>query len=82
MRPITSPTLEPHYSVQALAELLGLSDTTTRRLFEHEPGVLRIGEPSRRLGRTLKRRYFTLRIPESAVRRVQQRLASKQEPNR
>ena len=67
--------LEKHYTPQEVAELWGLSDSAVRRLFQDEPGVLRVGEPSRRLGRLLKRRYFTLRIPESVVIRVHQRLS-------
>jgi len=57
--------LEKHYSPQEVAELWALSDSAIRRLFQDEPGVLKVGEPSQRLGRKLKRRYFTLRIPET-----------------
>jgi hypothetical protein len=69
--------IEQHYSVQEIAARLHLSDTAVRRLFENELGVLKIGEPSRRLARKLCRRYYTLRIPESVIRRVQQKLTSK-----
>jgi hypothetical protein len=65
---------EQHYTPQALAELWGLSATKVRRLFENENNVLRIGEPSRRAGRTLTRSYYTMRIPASTAERVYKRL--------
>ena len=70
-------TLEKHFSAKELGEAWGLSDTKVRRLFQHEPGVLLIGEPSQRLGRKLKRRYYTMRIPESVAVRVHERLRRK-----
>ena len=63
-----------HYSVKEVANILCLSDTKVRRMFEREPGVLRIGQPSLRLGRKLKRRYFILRIPAFVFNRVYQTL--------
>ncbi len=66
--------LEKHFTPAELAELWGLSSQKIRQLFEREPGVLRIGEPSRRVGRTLKRAYHTIRIPETVAIRVHQRL--------
>jgi hypothetical protein len=65
---------EQHYTPQQLAKNLSLSDTMIRRMFENEPGVIRVGQPSRRLGSKLKRRYYTLRIPKSAAERVYARL--------
>ena len=64
--------LERHFSVQQLAELWNLSADAVRSLFENEPGVLTIGD--RKSGR--KRRYVTLRIPESVAARVHRRLSS------
>jgi hypothetical protein len=72
-----SLAFEPHYSPQFLAEQWGFSTTTIQRMFENEPGVLRIGEPSRRVGRVLKRSYYTLRIPHSVAERVHQRHLSR-----
>jgi hypothetical protein len=69
--------LEKHFHPEELAESWGLHASTIRRMFEKEPGVLLIGEPSRRVGRALRRSYFTMRIPESVVDRVQQRLAER-----
>jgi hypothetical protein len=55
--------IEKHYTPAQIAGALNISDTKARRLFQNKPGVLKIGEPSRRLGRKLKRRYYILRIP-------------------
>jgi MarR-like DNA-binding transcriptional regulator SgrR of sgrS sRNA len=61
---------EKHYSVLELAELWNLSENTIRRIFENEPGVLKWGSKEGRF----KRRYTTLRIPETVVLRVHRRL--------
>jgi hypothetical protein len=66
---------EPHFRVKQIAKMWGLSMAKVRRIFENEPSVIRVGEPSRRLGRKLKRRYFSLRIPQSVVERVHARLS-------
>jgi hypothetical protein len=70
------PTLESaaerHYSVQELAVRWNLSSDTVRKLFENEPGVLVIGNEERKYSR---RRYITLRIPESVAARVHRRLS-------
>lgn len=64
---------ERHYAVIELAELWNLSPDRVRKLFANEPGVLTIGDRySRR-----KRRYLTLRIPESVAERVHARLSSR-----
>lgn len=52
-----------------LAAARKLSDTKVRRMFQKEGGVLRIGEPSRRVGRKLTRRLYTMRVPETVARR-------------
>ncbi len=61
---------EKHYAISELAELWNLSENTIRRIFENEPGVLKWGT---REGR-FKRRYTTLRIPETVVLRVHRQL--------
>lgn len=68
----SSPATEKHYSVSELAALWNLSADTIRRLFEPEPGVLVIGNEA---GKYSRRRYITLRIPESVARRVHRRLS-------
>jgi hypothetical protein len=67
---LPASSLEPHYSVQVLAELWRLDESTIRRIFETAPGVLRLGNDKRRGG---KRDYFTLRIPASVAEREYQR---------
>lgn len=64
---------ERHFTVKDIAHVLNLSPLAVRRLFINEPGVLVIGrrEVTRR-----KRVYRTLRIPESVVSRVMDRLSN------
>jgi hypothetical protein len=64
---------ERHYAVAEIAEMWNLSADKVRELFENEPGVLVIGERSPRH----KRRYVTLRIPQTVLERVHCRLSSK-----
>jgi hypothetical protein len=61
---------EKHYTPQELAELWKFDESTVRRMFIDEPGVLVFGKEKRRDG---KRDYTTLRIPESVARRVHER---------
>ena len=71
---IQSPApVERHYAVTEIAEMWNLSADKVRGLFENEPGVLVIGERSPRH----KRRYVTLRIPQTVLERVHLRLSSK-----
>jgi hypothetical protein len=64
---------ERHYAVIEVAEMWNLSPDKVREIFEQEPGVLVIGERNPRH----KRRYLTLRIPQTVLQRVHSRLASK-----
>jgi hypothetical protein len=48
----------------------GLSADSIRRLFDDEPGVLVIGDTNHQH----KRRYRTLRIPQSVIERVHRRM--------
>jgi hypothetical protein len=63
---------ERHFTPKQLAEIWLLHESSIRRLFLDEPGVMKYGGPWRR-GR---REYFTLRIPESVARRVYARRSS------
>ena len=66
--PIRQQQVDPferHFTPKELAELWRLDESTIRRLFQDEPGVLKIGEA----GRRTKRDYVTLRIPASAAAR-------------
>jgi hypothetical protein len=69
---------ETHYSVPEVAKLWNVSEDTIRRLFAGEPGVLVLS--NRDGGRKRCRRYVTLQIPESVVRRVHLRLSIPPEP--
>ncbi len=66
----SSATFEPHFSVDELAELWGMSTNFVRRLFINEPGVVVFhhARPGRRV-------YRTLRIPDSVARRVHRRMS-------
>ena len=73
---------EKHYSAKELAGMWGLSANTIRHLFRNEPGVIALGEGTRREGRKYVRRHFTLRIPESVAMRVHNRLMGRPEHGR
>ena len=62
---MTAIAVEKHYRVNDLAELWGVSGNSIRRLFQAEPGVLKIGTA----------RYVTLSIPESVAMRVHHSLS-------
>lgn len=64
--------LERHYSVAEVAVLWQLSADTIRRLFADEPGVLAMANPRGKH----RRRYATLRIPETVLARVHRRMTS------
>ncbi len=65
---------ERHYTVAEVATMWQLSMDLTRRLFINEPGVLVIGDEAS----PGTRRYRTLRIPESVVKRVHRKLSNAQ----
>lgn len=62
-------TMEKHLRVQELATLWGVSRRTIKRLFENEPGVVRLGKGAE----VHKRSYFVLLIPSSVAMRVYER---------
>jgi hypothetical protein len=65
---VSVPSLpERHFSTGFLAEWWGFDESTVRRMFQDQPGVLKVGKADRRDG---KRDYVTLRIPESVALRV------------
>ena len=63
---------EKHWTPQELAEMWGVSVQTIREIFKNEDGVLKIG----RNGTRSRRRYMTMRIPDSVAERVHTRLAA------
>ena len=66
---------ERHYTVAEIAATWQLSPDAIRRIFQNEPGALVLGN-----GESVrsKRRYTTLRIPQSVVERVHRRLSNAQ----
>jgi len=65
-----SIALERHCSVAELSKQWGFSENTIRRLFQKEPGVIKIVHQE-----TLhKRGYTSMRIPERIAQRVHRRL--------
>lgn len=66
----TTEAFERHFSVLELAEMWSLSERTIRRMFEGEEGVVNWAHAESRR----KRHYQTLRIPESVMLRVYQRI--------
>lgn len=70
--PASEDFAEQHYTVAHIAELWSFSHDVVRKLFEREPGVLVLGDH----GSRSKRRYTTLRIPQSVVERVHRRLCN------
>jgi hypothetical protein len=65
--PASPLTIESHYSVQFLAELWQLNESTVRRMFEDLPDVFKVGKGKKR--KNGKREYYTLRIPASVAER-------------
>ena len=64
---VGADAFEQHFEPSELAELWRVDATTIRRMFQDEPGVLKIGKSNRRDG---KRDYITMRIPKSVAERV------------
>jgi hypothetical protein len=62
--------IEQHYRIKQLAALWNVSAKTIRRLFQDEPGVMRIGNHG-----TGNRKCVVLSIPESVALRVRERLS-------
>jgi hypothetical protein len=58
---------EQFRTVAEVAEMLGVSKDTVRRLFANEPGVIDLGRREATRG---KRRYRVLRIPSNVINRV------------
>jgi hypothetical protein len=68
----SNPAFERHYTVQEIAELWGYSRQTVSRIFRNESGVLKITN-----ARSKNRRiHITLRVPESVLIRMHNRLKS------
>jgi hypothetical protein len=70
--PATTSFTERHYSVAEVADLWNLGTDAVRRIFQNEPGVLVLGGN----GAPHKRKYTTLRIPQSVLQRVHRRMTN------
>jgi len=57
---------EQYLTVAEVAEMLGVSRDTVRRMFAEEPGVVNVKAQRRRTSRS----YRILRIPRSVLERV------------
>jgi hypothetical protein len=57
---------EPKLTSKEVADKYDLHPSKVRRIFQDEPGVIRIGHPATRT----RKQYYTLRIPLSVVARV------------
>jgi hypothetical protein len=64
--PTASMAKERHYTVEEVSKIWNISRDTVRRLFRNEPGVLVLRDRSGHR----KRRYTTLRIPQSVLESV------------
>ncbi len=62
--------VERHYTPAEVAELWNLDVETIRRIFQHEHGIVVLQSPVNKH----KRPYKTIRIPQSVLERVHQRL--------
>ena len=65
---------EQFRTVAEVAEMLGVSKDTVRRMFADEPGVIDLGRHAATRG---KRRYRVLRIPSATVARFLERKSVK-----
>lgn len=68
----TSLAMERHYTVGELSKLWFFSENTIRRMFIHEPGVIKVIRQATRV----KRGYTSLRIPGRIAEKVHRRLQS------
>ena len=64
-----SPATEQHFRPAQLAKLWGCGEETVRKMFDREPGVLRLGERG-----ALRR---AMRIPQSVAERVHRERVAK-----
>ena len=69
-----TPAFERHFSIEQVAEMWSLSHDWVLNTFRDEPGVL---QTKLRTLRSRKRQKVILRIPESVVLRVHERMTVK-----
>lgn len=61
---------EQHYSAAEIAALWGVSEATVRRIFEDQPGVLKISMPRLTKSERKQKPHVRLSIPASVLERV------------
>lgn len=71
--PQAQATIERHYTINELAEMLRMSFERVRLLVKDEPGVLRFSHAP---AKGARRRRTMYRIPESVVQRILRRCAN------
>jgi len=79
-QPAQQRVFEVHFTPAGLAKEWAVSTDTIRHLFYDEPGVLKIDRPETMRGGKDgkgKRRYRSIRIPQSVAERVHRRLSGK-----
>ena len=76
--PLAPPAYaEYHFRVAEVASLYSISPDKVRKLFQHEPGVVVLGNG----GKGCSRQYTALLIPASVLERVHRRLANVELPS-
>src|SRR5258705_11989150 len=73
MDEVCSKAVERDFQVREIAKLWNFSEEVVRNIFKSEPGVLTITRPAT----PRKRKYVSLRVPESIVERVHRRLSAR-----
>lgn len=61
---------ERHWTIKELAARWNFSSDTLREWFENAPGVVQNARPEQTHWKNRKRRYVSIRIPESVALRV------------
>jgi hypothetical protein len=69
---MNSTATERHYTIAEISAMWSLSRRTIRRILDNEPGILALGHP----GNEHRQRYQRLRVPESVLRRIYDRMRS------
>ena len=64
---------ERHYTVAEVGQMWSLSRRTIRRILDKEPGIMVLGHP----GDSTRHRYQRLRVPESVLQRIHNRMRQK-----
>lgn len=67
---------EQHFTPEELAPLWGVHANTIRNLFAREADVIRIGRREDEPGRKGRRKYVSMKIPQTVVERVHKKLTA------